>query len=195
MNKTSRLAKTDWLQAGFRALAEDGPQALRAERLARKIGTTKGSFYWHFSDVPTFHAEMLAYWEQRAFDDVVAHLKHEPDPRARLRKLGHYAAAPVPPEFGGVDVEPAIRAWARADRDVAAATLRIDRQRLSYLHDLLADIGIPPDPLARIIYAALIGLEDLATRDQVDTAPALTQLIELLLGQNQTCPDAPGKVP
>ncbi|MFN3661424.1 TetR family transcriptional regulator [Yoonia sp.] len=44
----------DWLMAGFRALASHGPSALRAAALARDLGTTKGSFYWHFKDLPDY---------------------------------------------------------------------------------------------------------------------------------------------
>ncbi|MEH6751885.1 MAG: TetR family transcriptional regulator, partial [Paracoccaceae bacterium] len=36
--------------AGLAALAEAGPVALKAEPMARRLGTTKGSFYWHFAD-------------------------------------------------------------------------------------------------------------------------------------------------
>ena len=40
--------------AGFRALARSGARALRAEALARDLDTTKGSFYWHFKDLPDY---------------------------------------------------------------------------------------------------------------------------------------------
>lgn len=184
MSKTQRRTQADWIQAGFLALAEHGPQALRAETLARRIGTSKGSFYWHFADVPAFHAALLSSWEKRAFTDIVEHLKHEPCARTRLRKLGTIVAAKPRAAFGGVYIEPAIRAWARADAAVAAATLRIDQQCMDYLRALLKEIGHPPDPWSRLIYSALIGLEDLSTRDNIESGPALTQMIELLLAQS-----------
>ncbi len=55
---TTRLNSDRWIAAGFDALRQAGPQALAAEPLARRLGTTKGSFYWHFKDVPAYHARL-----------------------------------------------------------------------------------------------------------------------------------------
>ena len=46
-----RLAVDDWIQAGFALLADGGPNALRIDRLCERLGVTKGSFYWHFTDL------------------------------------------------------------------------------------------------------------------------------------------------
>jgi Bacterial regulatory proteins, tetR family len=43
----SRLSVDDWIQAGFAILAEEGIKALKIDRLCRRLGVTKGSFYWH----------------------------------------------------------------------------------------------------------------------------------------------------
>ena len=59
----SRLSPDKWLTAGFEALVASGPSALAAEPLARALGTTKGSFYWHFKDVPAFQDALLAAWQ------------------------------------------------------------------------------------------------------------------------------------
>ena len=40
----------DWLKAARLALLHRGPDAVRVEPLARGLGVTKGSFYWHFKD-------------------------------------------------------------------------------------------------------------------------------------------------
>ena len=47
----SRLSVDDWVQEGFRVLAEDGVKALTLGQLCSRLGVTKGSFYWHFSDM------------------------------------------------------------------------------------------------------------------------------------------------
>jgi AcrR family transcriptional regulator len=48
---TSRLTIDDWVQAGFAILAEEGMTALKIERLCSRLAVTKGSFYWHFTDI------------------------------------------------------------------------------------------------------------------------------------------------
>ena len=181
MSKPTRLTKEDWLRAGFRALCDHGPSALKAEPLARRLGTTKGSFYWHFQDVTGFQMAMLAHWEQRAFSDIVKHLEAEQSLAKRLQQLGRIAATGPGPEYGGPMVEPAIRAWALSGAAVAEALRRVDAQRLGYLDELLSEIGLTNPDFARIIYAGLIGLEDLSTRDDLPYQSPMSTLIDLIL--------------
>lgn len=181
MSKRTQLSKTDWLCAGFRGLTEHGPSAVKAEPLARALNTTKGSFYWHFPDVPAFHTTMLDHWEQHAFTNIIEALESEPSVPVRLRKLGQIAANAAPAEYGGAGVEPAIRAWARAAPEVAAVVQRVDEKRLGYLADALSEIGLTNPDFARIIYATLIGLEDLSSRDDQANAGPMGTLIDLIL--------------
>ena len=181
MAKTPRLTQTNWLEAGFAALVEVGPEALKAEVMARRLGTTKGSFYWHFKDVAEFHAGMMAHWETRGFSEITAALEGSGAHRDRLRRLGEIAGQGAEKSYGGVALEPAIRAWARGNADVAEAVARIDHLRLEYLAALLGDMGLTNPEFARLIYAGLIGLEDLAARDGGEVAAPLSTLIDLIL--------------
>lgn len=181
MPRPPKQTAEDWLRAGFRELVTHGPEGLKAEALARGLGTTKGSFYWYFSDVAAFKAAMLEHWEKRAFTDVVDFLDDEPALPVRLRKLGKIAANAAGSEYGGAQLEPALRAWARSDGAVASALLRVDELRLAYLQNLLSDLDIKNADFARLIYASLIGLEDLSSRDNIPTQQPLGTLIDLIL--------------
>lgn len=44
----NRLSADDWAQAALDLIAEQGVGAVAVEPLARRLGVTKGSFYWHF---------------------------------------------------------------------------------------------------------------------------------------------------
>ncbi|KAE9628923.1 TetR/AcrR family transcriptional regulator [Parasedimentitalea maritima] len=175
-----RLSQSDWIFAGFNALAELGPVALKAEVLARRIGSSKGSFYWHFTDVPSFHAAMMALWEQRAVTDVIDALVPLPDPRDRLRMLARLAQEKPTELDPNQPAESTIRAWARAAPLVRDTVDRVDSRRLEYLETLLAEAGVPPKPYARLIYAALIGLDDLPSV-QGQSSNALVHLVDLIL--------------
>lgn len=181
MNKPTRLTREDWLRAGFRALNEQGPSALKAEPLARQMNTTKGSFYWHFPDVPGFQQAMLEHWEKRAFADIATYLEAEASLPERLRQLGRMAANLPEADYGGVTIETAIRAWARSDTTVAEALHRVDALRLRYLDELLTGIGLTNPDFPRIIYAGLIGLEDLSSRDGLSYEEPIGTLIDLIL--------------
>ncbi len=44
------LTAADWTEAALVALARGGLAAVGVEPLAKELGATKGSFYWHFAD-------------------------------------------------------------------------------------------------------------------------------------------------
>lgn len=181
MTKPTRLTKDDWLKAGFRALTDQGPSGLKAEPVARRLNTTKGSFYWHFRDIGHFRTAMLDHWEQRALTDMTVLLEDEQPIPKRLRRLEKIAANAAWSDFGGGPVEPAIRAWSRADPMVARAVQRVDAQRLDYLTAMLSEIGLTNPDFARIIYGGLIGLEDLSSRDDQDIQGPMGTLIDIVL--------------
>ena len=160
-----RLSSEDWLMAGFRALASQGPSALRAEALARDLGTTKGSFYWHFKDLPDYLSQLIKLWETRAFTDILASLDPDLPPRGRLEQLCLRAAGCRDPSYGGAGLEPALRAWALSAPEVADALHRMDARRLDALDSLCTQAGIT-DPVApRALYALAVGVEALGDEE------------------------------
>src|SRR5690606_6770697 len=46
--RKGRLSAEDWAQAALDLIAEHGVASVAVEPLARRLGVTKGSFYWHF---------------------------------------------------------------------------------------------------------------------------------------------------
>lgn len=175
-----KLSTESWLMAGFRALARSGPQALKAEPLARELGTTKGSFYWHFKDVASFQTKMLELWETRAVDDITRYLDHEADPVRKLYMLGEISTS-ADPEHGGNAVEPAIRAWAQSNHTVADAVARVDQKRLDYLTRILSDLDLTNPDFARLIYGAYVGMGTLSAKDGADNKSAMSTLLAALL--------------
>ena len=186
MSTKPTLTKDAWIAAGFRALTDQGAQALRAEALARALKTTKGSFYWHFTDVAAFKAEMLAHWEQKVATEIMDQIGQEDDPLQRLRLLAEAAGAPAPEAYGGHKVEHAVRAWGLSDPNVARAIATVDKVRLDFLAHLFAEIGHSDPAIARAVYAAHIGLDDLAAKHGTDKSPAFAALISLLISKSAT---------
>ena len=152
---SKRLGKAEWIEAGFKALARDGVDSVRVERLADKLRVTKGSFYWHFEDRGALLAALLEAWQAEATNAVIDAVEAQGgNARARLTALFTIV--------GEVDgrLDRAIRTWAAQDRTAKAAIEAIDRRRLDYLVTLFSEIGFKPaDALARarLVYHALIG--------------------------------------
>ena len=103
----TRLSVEDWVQAGFGVISDDGLTALTIERLCKRVGATKGSFYWHFTDLSAYRAALIDAWatlrdEDRGhFDDLV-----DLPPRKRLvaddDRPGHAAALDAGARDAGV---------------------------------------------------------------------------------------------
>src|SRR5258708_21900676 len=70
---SSRLSVDGWIQAGFAILAEEGMKALKIDRLCRRLGVTKGSFYWHFTwhftGIAGYRAALVQAWGELRDDD------------------------------------------------------------------------------------------------------------------------------
>jgi len=176
---TNRLSQGDWLRAGIGMLAAKGPGALGAEPLARHLGTTKGSFYWHFKDVPAFHAALLDLWEataMTALDDILA--AHD-GPARQLRALAQGIAAP-PEENATLAAEPAIRSWAAGEQKARDHVTRVDAARRAHLRALLSETGIGNPEMTRIIHAAAIGMHATGT-DGEEARDAIGSLLDLVL--------------
>jgi len=182
---TQRLTKEDWLAAGFRALAAKGPAALKAEALARDLGSTKGSFYWHFKDLPAYKSQMLALWRNKAALEIMQRVLDEADQDAQLERLAQEASVDAPDAFGGRAVESAIRAWSLSDVAVRDALLDVDALRTDFIKDLLTKAGHHPR-YAPLFYACFIGLDDQAARNNNQINQGLMDLIGLIKAARAT---------
>ena len=164
-----RLSIDDWTAAGLTALIASGPNALRAEPLARALGTTKGSFYWHFSDVPAFQDAVLKRWQSAAFAQIVDHLSATGNTEARLRAFGHALCADPS--------EAAIRAWGLSDAKVAAAVAQVDEERLTHLSRLLSQMGLSNPAFALSCYATAVAAPETTSATPQMAYDALIDLV------------------
>ncbi|QOL81782.1 TetR/AcrR family transcriptional regulator [Pseudooceanicola spongiae] len=174
MSRKNRLSPDDWLRAGLNALSASGPEALKAEPLARALDTTKGSFYWHFPDVPAFRQALLDFWGQ----DSLASPETPGDKREAVAQLhalvrDGFSADPL--------AEAAMRAWARTDATAKATLEDIDARRLAHLEGVLKQIGVTNPDIARMLYAARIGMGQLGDSNEKRNNEALDTLVDLVL--------------
>jgi len=136
MAAPTRTPRTTWIQEGLRALGVGGPDAVRIEKLAQALGVTKGGFYWHFEDRPALLEEMLAAWERLVVDEVIVRVESEGgDARARLRRLSALAGS----NADLMQIELAVRDWARRDTAVAKRLKRVDNRRMEYMRSLFGE--------------------------------------------------------
>jgi AcrR family transcriptional regulator len=151
---TDQLSAKDWLDQGLKVLATRGFTALKAEPLAKAMGVSRGSFYWHFADIGAFHAAILKHWREVAAEQIIANLEAAAGNDNPLALLLRQA-------FGGrLALENAVRTWATLDPLARSAVQAIDRRRLSYVANLLRASGLSSDVArarAQILYWAFLG--------------------------------------
>ncbi len=157
MAPPTRTPRSTWIDAGLRALAAGGPDAVRIEPLAKMLGVTRGGFYWHFHDRTALLEEMLDTWERRATDEVLERVERRGgDPRAKARRAG---ALTFSDELLPVDL--AVRDWARHDPAVAERLRRVDNRRMEYLRTQFRAICTDEDEVeARCLLAFSLLLGD-----------------------------------
>lgn len=152
---SAEAAGREWIDAGLRALRDEGVEAVRVERLASVIGKTKGSFYWHFADRKALLDALLDAWRRRATQAVIVEVEARGgDARRRLTTLFEITF-----EADG-RLERAMRDWSRGDQTVARAIAAVDRRRLRYVEAALIETGLDAPTAkwrARFAYQALVG--------------------------------------
>jgi AcrR family transcriptional regulator len=152
---TVRLGMNEWVRAGLAELAAGGFAAVRVERLAKHLGVTKGSFYWHFADREALLTAMVAEWERIQTSEVIDRVDAVGgEPATRLARLSEAADA------ADARLEVAMRGWAVTEPSILAAVNRVDHRRLDYLQAIVESAGVPRQAAkarAHLLYYALIG--------------------------------------
>ena len=177
MVRSDMPRRSDWIQAGLAAVADDGPNGLRIDRLCRRLGVSKGSFHHHFAGSADFKQAVLTAYEAL----VVEALDHAIDqtaadsPKAAL--AGLTAAITSTESIYRPDLEVAMRAWAFSDPEVRAVQERVDTRRLESLQRIWSRILDDPAAVhtaALLPYLVGIGAEPGPATDSA--GPAATCL-------------------
>jgi AcrR family transcriptional regulator len=163
--RSDRLGPQDWTKAALVAIADKGVGNVSIERLARELGATKGSFYWHFKDRPALIAAALERWERDYTDRIIERLSDIDYPRERFRALLESAFVDHP----GVLIDANLLA-AADDPMIGVVLERVARKRLAFVDRIFAQIGAPGgSDRALLAFSAYVGLAQLRR-----TAPSLT---------------------
>jgi len=171
MNESVRqnLSAEQWAAAALDAIAAAGVEAVSVEALARKLGVTKGSFYWHFSNREALVTAALELWERRETTDTIKDAENEPDPYQRIVSL--FKRANTSHLAGRLYLA---LAAASDHPSVTAVVRRVSQRRLEYLENCYRALGLQPADARRwstFAYATFIGNQQVH-RDAPERFPA-----------------------
>ena len=165
----STLSAGDWEQQALVLMAEKGIRAVAIESLARRMGVTKGSFYWHFPNRDALLEQSLLRWEKHDEANLQASLGAIADPRERLRsffrrtgreKLTHDVYSSLLTAADHPKVEPLLE--------------RVAERRMKRIEAAFGEIGFTPEEAshrARLTYSTYLGFLQLQRQHQ---APRLS---------------------
>jgi AcrR family transcriptional regulator len=158
----STLSASDWELAALDLIAEKGVSALAVEPLARRLGITKGSFYWHFSSRDELLNLALKRWERRDLELLARSLESDIPARERLAEFilrtsrqnrSHQIHAALCAASEHPCVKPVLE--------------RITRRRLDYLAKAFRELGLDAEAArhrARLTYTSYVGYIQLQVR-------------------------------
>ncbi|MEM9638537.1 MAG: TetR/AcrR family transcriptional regulator, partial [Pseudomonadota bacterium] len=111
--KDPRLSPDAWVDAAYAAFEDGGVAAIRVDPLARKLGITRGSFYWHFKDRNALLRAVVGRWQTTSTEqEIDANEAAGGPPAERLLRLLRSCAS----DDGRFEIS--IRAWATEDDEV-----------------------------------------------------------------------------
>ncbi|MES1944394.1 transcriptional regulator [Salinisphaera sp. PC39] len=182
-DRTSLTADA-WAAAALDAISHRGLEGVAVEPLARELGVTKGSFYWHFSSREALLQRALALWEQQETDDVLRQVAHETDPRRRIESLiGRINASKRASRI--------YQALSSAAHDpvIAACVRRVSERRMRFLLDCYRALGLSDHDArlwARMTYSVYLGTlqirRDLPDEWPAADEPAFADYVQFLMG-------------
>jgi AcrR family transcriptional regulator len=158
------LSAADWEREALELIAEQGVQALAVEPLARRMGITKGSFYWHFSSRESLLEKALSRWEDHDSRNLTASLGEFNHPRDRLvsffrrvprEKLTHEVYSELCAAAGHPHVEPVLE--------------RVAERRMQHLSAAFRELGLDEAHArnqARLTYSVYLGFLQLQRQHQ-----------------------------
>jgi AcrR family transcriptional regulator len=161
-----KLNRDDWLMAALNTLLNEGIANVKILQLAKELGASRGSFYWHFQNREELLLSMLNFWEKETTDTLIKATNELPGPA--MKKLCYLMESVLRNDMELYDQS--IRAWARFDSMAANFLTRVDDKRYEFITGILRDCGVPDkemDDRARILMVYLAGDASTMTKEDV----------------------------
>jgi len=154
LSRPAKVTLEEWVDVGLNTLRHHGFSALKADRLAKEKRVTRGSFYNNFNNVEDFYRAIIQNWKEESSQKIITQLDQLPSKRVALENLLYLS-------FGNNErLERQMRIWAENDPLPREAVAEVDNMRVTYLHRLLLENGVPSKNAitrANIIYDCYLG--------------------------------------
>ena len=183
--RTPKNTIQDWIAAAQRMLVDEGIAGLKVDRLANRLGVTRGGFYHNFKDRDDFLDQIIQHWENSC-----RFLPEDPPPPTAADAvdwLDRMITRLLESEGYDSHFDLAVREWARSDKRAEWAVERADRERLETLQKFFEAIGydqVQATIRARVFYYHQIGYYAIGVQQSIsDRRRDAKFYIEILCGE------------
>lgn len=187
MANTVKIPADQWLATAREALIEEGIAGVKVDRLAKKLGVTRGGFYHHFKNHKDLLDRLLAHWAQsNVFAPMIPEVKSPQDAVMAFNALAEHLITETDfsPEY-----EIAVREWARVNDSVKEAVDALDNNRMSDIANWFIALGCDAEEAsirARVFYFHQIGFYSLGyhgTHDKTERLRLIPIYMRILCGR------------
>lgn len=160
-----KVSADTWVETAKRALIEEGIAGVKVDRLASRLGVTRGGFYHNFRDRDELLSALIQSWEHSC--QFLPPEPPGPKPADAAEWLDKVTRRLI--EEDGYDhrFDMAVRDWARSDQRAAWAVEREDRLRMGTLKRFFLALGYGEDVAlirGRVFYYHQIGYYAIGVR-------------------------------
>ncbi|MFV3074355.1 TetR/AcrR family transcriptional regulator [Niveispirillum fermenti] len=180
-----RLGRDDWVLAAKKALVARGVDAVKIDRLAREIGVSRGSFYWHFKSRGELLAALLTYW--RDTNTTALRTAIEGNGGDGLAQFKALIRTWLEEKDFSPSFDNAVRDWARHSKTASALLRRVDEERTVLFCDIFRNMGYDEAECAiraRVLYFHQVGYYTLSLKERrADRRATMPLYYKILTGK------------
>ena len=180
--KAPPLGRDIWLDTARRALIEEGTAGVEINKLAKRLGSSRGGFYWFFRDRAQLLDELVRFWAESSivlFEKIVR--SHHDDGIEEYLAMTHLwiDEKEYDPRW-----DSAIRDWARTSAPVRKVVEAVDQKRIAVLEEIFRHMGYKgkeADMRARVMYYHQVGYYAMGVRESQKARRALIPFYQKIL--------------
>jgi AcrR family transcriptional regulator len=182
--RTPKITVETWIETARKSLIDEGIGGVKVDRLANRLGVTRGGFYHNFKDRDEFFARLLTFWEEECRflpSDIPSGR-----PTEAVEWFDRMIARLIDADGYDYRFDLAVRDWARSDQRAAWAVERMDRLRLMVLQKFFKILGYDDAEAhvrAQVFYYHQIGYYAIGVRQSAaERRRSLATYLEILCG-------------
>jgi AcrR family transcriptional regulator len=147
-----------WLDTARQALIEEGTAGVEINKLAKRLGGSRSSFYWFFKNRAQLLEELVGYWAQTStvlFEKVL-----QAPGRSGVEEYLAMTNLWIDENEYDPKWDGAVRDWARTSQTVRKVVQAVDQKRIDVLERIFNDMGYTGKEAhvrARVMYYHQVG--------------------------------------